>query len=175
MTTLYIGLGSNIHSESNLRAAAKMLRERFPDIIFSAVYRTAPQERADQEDFLNAVAKIETEERPEVILRILEEIENTLGKSPPFRFGPRTIDLDILLYGQEKIPNSQFSILNSQFSIPNSKLVIPHPRMESRRFVLEPLRELAPDDITVPFFGKTLTELLEQTYAQGCEKIPIVL
>lgn len=104
-----------------------MLREQFTSLIFSHVYRTAPQDITDQPEFLNAVARIETALSPEDLLTALQAIEKRLGKNPPFPKGPRTIDLDLLLYGtcvQEGPPT------------------LPHPRMYERRFVLEPLCEL---------------------------------
>src|SRR3989338_7615819 len=118
MTQIFLGLGSNIDPEMNLQKAAAMLREHFPSIIFSSVYRTAAREVEDQDDFLNAVAACATEKSPEEVHSILNGIEDSLGKAPPFRFGPRTIDLDLLLHGNQ-----------SQIANRKSELVIPHPRM----------------------------------------------
>lgn len=164
---IFIGLGSNIDPETNLRKAALMLHEHFPNIRFSSVYRTAAREVETQEDFLNAVALIQinqkTNKPPQEILSILQSIERALHKSPPYRFGPRTIDLDLLLYA-----DSQFSMLNSQ-------LVVPHPRMHERRFVLEPLCELIDSTLMHPVLKKSWKELLSTVQHQKCLKISVVL
>ncbi len=130
MSTVAIALGSNVDAARNLAAAATMLRARWPDIRFSRVYASAPVGYADQADFLNAAAAFETDEDARTIKARLEEIERTLGKATPFPSGPRTIDLDLLLYGDSIIEESG--------------LTVPHPRMHLRRFVLEPLRDLLP-------------------------------
>lgn len=83
MTNCYIGIGSNINPEENLKACAKMLRADYPGITFSSVYRTAARDAVDQEDFLNAVAKIETDETAEELYETLKAIEKELGKDPP--------------------------------------------------------------------------------------------
>ncbi len=144
MSTVYLSLGSNIDAEENLKAAATMLRAFFPDIRFSSVYRTEAQNYEDQADFLNAVASFHTGKSPATILTILQGIETMLWKDPPFRFGPRTIDLDILLYGDEMIHTHD--------------LKIPHPRMHERRFVLEPLSELIDLSATHPLLKKSWKE-----------------
>lgn len=95
---MFLGLGSNIDPEDNLRRAAKLLRKESPAIVFSSVYRSSAMYEEKQPDFLNAVARMETEMSPQTILCVLQKIESTLKKNPPIRFGPRTIDLDILLY-----------------------------------------------------------------------------
>lgn len=128
MTTVYIGIGSNIDAQANLQACAELLRAEYPTVEFSSVYKTAARDAEDQDDFLNAVARIETNEEPEEVQETLKAIEEKLGKNPPYDKGPRTIDLDILLYGEEIIDTDD--------------LTIPHPRMHERRFVLEPLCEL---------------------------------
>ncbi len=128
MTTVYIALGSNIDAERNLREAAALLRERFPGIRFSPIYRTKAMGYEDQADFLNGVAALETQETPEELQEALQAVERALKKAPPFRNGPRTIDLDLLLYGDEVL------------DLPG--LVLPHPRMHGRRFVLQPLLDL---------------------------------
>ncbi len=128
MTTVYLGLGSNIDPETNLKAAAVLLRARWPTIRFSPVYRTGAIGYEAQDDFLNAVARLETDERPPEIFDVMRSIEKALKKATPFKDGPRTIDLDLLLYGTLEIRDSGFEI--------------PHPRMHQRRFVLEPLMQL---------------------------------
>ena len=161
MLSVYIGLGSNIDPEDNLRKAAQMLRDDFPEIRFSHVYRTAPQDKTDQPEFLNAVAFLKTDEEAEDLAAMLEEIEVELDKDPPYPGGPRTIDLDILLYGSEHIGTED--------------LTIPHPRMHKRRFVLEPLIDIANGGLEHPVSGETLTELLDKVEDQPCTVTEIAL
>ena len=154
---IFIGLGSNISPKENLRKAAAMLRSHFPAIQFSPVYKSSAREVEDQDDFLNAVAACETEKSPEEVHSILKSIEESLGKAPPYRFGPRTIDLDLLLYGDL-----------SQPATINPQLVLPHPRMHERRFVLEPLYELIDANTLHPILKQSWKELLEQSLDQEC-------
>jgi 2-amino-4-hydroxy-6-hydroxymethyldihydropteridine diphosphokinase len=161
MATIYIGLGSNIDPEMNLPEAAALLRKNWPDIRFSSVFRSAPQEIPDQPDFLNAVAEIQSDDSPEEIIAALQKIERTLGKKPPFRYGPRTLDLDLLLYEDTVLTDPA--------------LTLPHPRMHRRRFVLEPLTELIDPDSFHPLLGQSWKELLEEVSFQPCEKDSLVL
>ena len=130
-----------------------MLREIWPHARFSSVYNTTAREFEDQPDFLNAVVEIETKLEPHAVLKRLQEIESSLGKAPPFKFGPRTIDLDLLLY--------------DDLILDDHDLVIPHPRMHQRRFVLEPLCELLDE--------KKWRDFLEQTQQQSCCKVNFTL
>ncbi len=137
-----------------MHAAAGLLRDHWPAIRFSSVYRTAPVGYTDQPDFLNAVAGFESDETTADVLSRLQQIERQLGKATPFKDGPRTIDLDLLLYGDV--------MLNEP------GLQLPHPRMGERRFVLEPLTELLPEDTGY-------SELLATVKDQELEKTEIVL
>jgi 2-amino-4-hydroxy-6-hydroxymethyldihydropteridine diphosphokinase len=132
MATIYVALGTNIDPENNIKAAATILRENHPTIRFSSVYRSAPLHHEDQDDFLNAVATFSAELSADATYDFLHKIEKKLRKRPLFRFGPRTIDLDLLLHGNDIVESSS--------------LTIPHPRMHERRFVLEPMLELIPED-----------------------------
>jgi 2-amino-4-hydroxy-6-hydroxymethyldihydropteridine diphosphokinase len=161
MSIVYIGIGSNINPEKNLKKVARLLRKEWPKIKFSSVYKTAPRELVDQPDFLNAVGAIETETAPEKMYEALEVIEKALGKAQPERFGPRTIDLDLLLYSNQIIHLET--------------LIIPHPRMHERRFVLEPLMELLDPNEKHPVLGMPWKKLLEETSNQRCERISTVL
>jgi 2-amino-4-hydroxy-6-hydroxymethyldihydropteridine diphosphokinase len=114
-----------------------------------------------QDHFLNAVARVETSDKPEDIQRHLRSIEEKLKKAPPFRFGPRTIDLDLLLY-DDQIAHAP-------------DLTLPHPRMHERRFVLEPLSELLNPRSRHPVLGKTWEELLRKTIDQECTPTNITL
>lgn len=139
-----------------MEAAAIMLRNKHPDIRFSSVYKTKARDAEDQPDFLNAVAAFENVESAVVILGELKEIERALKKNPPFPKGPRTIDLDLLLHGDELI-----SVTG---------LEVPHPRMHERRFVLEPLMELLGPTAKHPANGKTWKELLDGISGQHAQK-----
>jgi 2-amino-4-hydroxy-6-hydroxymethyldihydropteridine diphosphokinase len=160
MPAVYLGLGSNIDPEIHLKSAADELRKQWPQVRFSSVYTTTPLGYTDQHDFLNAVAMVNTDMQPEDIALHLRTIETTLHKSPPFRFGPRTIDLDLLLYGN---------------TIRKGELVIPHPRMHERLFVLEPLCEIIDPRSMHPELGVTWKQLLKKTMSQECEKIGLKL
>jgi 2-amino-4-hydroxy-6-hydroxymethyldihydropteridine diphosphokinase len=132
MVLAYIGLGSNLGDrEATIRAALERLAAS-PEIVVEAVSslrETDPVGYIDQPRFLNGAAALRTELQPRELLERLQEVERELGRdrSGP-RFGPRTIDLDLLLYGTEQIDENG--------------LEIPHPRLAERRFVLEPLAEL---------------------------------
>lgn len=128
IANITIGIGSNIDAENNIREAAHMLRKVWSDARFSSVYQTVARDYEDQPDFLNAAATFQTDLKPREVLQRLQEIETLLGKAPPFKFGPRTIDLDLLLY--------------DNLIVDEPGLHLPHPRMHQRRFVLEPLCDL---------------------------------
>jgi len=115
----------------------------------------------DQAPFLNAVAKIETEKSPEALFGISRNTEIALKKNTPHKYGPRTIDLDLLLYGDhvQETP----------------KLTVPHPRMHERRFVLEPLCELIETEETHPLLHISWKELFANTCEQRCKKVDISL
>ena len=133
MTEVYIGFGSNLgNRQNNINTALSLLGQlKEVDIVkVSSIIETDPLGGPKQDKFLNGVIKIMTTFSPDELLSALQVIENQLGRKREVRFGPRTIDLDILLYG-DKIINS-------------SKLKIPHPHMFEREFVMRPLREIAP-------------------------------
>jgi 2-amino-4-hydroxy-6-hydroxymethyldihydropteridine diphosphokinase len=129
VTLAYIGLGSNLgNRETLLRRAA----EAIGAVRLSPVIETEPWGYADQPRFLNAVAELETELRPRELLELLLDVERRLGRTRHGpRYGPRTIDLDLLLYGDEVIDEPG--------------LQVPHPRLAERLFVLEPLAALVPE------------------------------
>lgn len=169
----YIGIGSNVKAEENIRRALLLLRQRFPGLRVSGIYRTSAQEVMHQPDFLNAVAGIATLCTPGELLETLQRIERELGKAPPFRFGPRTIDLDILLYDDQILPNRKKWVTNQKQETGNEPLLIPHVRMHERRFVLEPLCELLPESAVHPVFGIPWRELLRETKEQRCDKLAL--
>lgn len=143
----YLSLGSNVgNREPHLRDAIARLDALGRVVAVSSFYETEPVEVADQAWFLNCVAALETLQLPDALMIKLLEIEREMGRERIQKKGPRTIDLDILLFGSE--------IVNS------TALTIPHPAMHQRRFVLEPLVEIAPE-AWHPVLRKTARELLE--------------
>jgi len=143
---VFLSLGSNVGDrEANLRDATTRLEALGSIVRASAFYETEPVDFLDQPWFLNCVVQLETGLSAETLLQRLLEIERAMGRERLQPKGPRLIDLDILLYGDEVI------------SQPG--LTIPHPAMQERRFVLAPLVEIAPD-IVHPVLHETAKELL---------------
>ena len=144
----YIGLGSNMGDKmAACRRALDLLSRAGRVTRVSSFYCTEPVGYPDQETFLNAVAELETDLSPLALLAACHVIEEELGRNRMFRWGPRTIDLDILLYG-DQVTNTV-------------ELAIPHPLMSARRFVLTPLCELAPHAVD-PVSKKTVSRLLKE-------------
>lgn len=133
MVKVYIGIGSNLgNRQENIKKAIQQIKnlEKTEIAGISSLIQTKPQE-ATGPDYLNAVLKIKTELQPYRLLECLQEIENNLGRKRSFKNCPRTIDLDILFYGNEKIKTK--------------KLTVPHPKIGEREFVKKPLFELEPE------------------------------
>jgi 2-amino-4-hydroxy-6-hydroxymethyldihydropteridine diphosphokinase len=149
-TTVYLSLGSNIGDRGkNLRAAIAALAEANVRLArISSFYETEPVDLREQPWFLNCVVQAETEVPPLDLLRALRGIESRMGSTKLVPKGPRLIDLDILLYGDE--------------SIDTPELQVPHPRMLQRRFVLVPLAEVAPH-LRHPSWDATAEEMLVRT------------
>ncbi|HKM81814.1 MAG TPA: 2-amino-4-hydroxy-6-hydroxymethyldihydropteridine diphosphokinase [Candidatus Acidoferrum sp.] len=133
MTTVYIALGTNVGDrEHNLREAIRQLAEAGIRILkISSIYETEPVDYLEQAWFLNAVLEAQTNLPALDLLHKLRAIESAMGSKKAFAKGPRLIDLDILLYGNDAIATPE--------------LQVPHPRMLERRFVLVPLAEIAPN------------------------------
>jgi 2-amino-4-hydroxy-6-hydroxymethyldihydropteridine diphosphokinase len=150
MTRVYLALGSNVGDRAkNLREALPLISDAGVRILRrSSVYETEPLGYLDQEWFLNSVVQGETELSSVELLRRLRAIEEQMGSKKAFANGPRLIDLDILLYGDETISQNE--------------LQVPHPRMLQRRFVLAPLAEIAPQ-LQHPGWSGTAQEMLGQT------------
>lgn len=149
MATVYLGLGSNVGDRVDYVKRAIELLGKHPLIEVtkvSSLYETEPLEYPDQQWFVNAVAEIQTALRPMPLLDALQGIEKQLQRQRIMRWGPRTIDLDILMYGDELLAEP--------------RLQIPHIRMHDRAFVLVPLAEIAPDAIH-PILGVSIEELAE--------------
>jgi 2-amino-4-hydroxy-6-hydroxymethyldihydropteridine diphosphokinase len=139
---VYVGLGSNLgEREATLRHALEHLEgdEEIEVVAVSTFRETDPVGYVDQPRFLNGAVALETELSPQALLERLLDVERRLGRTREGpRFGPRTIDLDLLLYGEEVVDERE--------------LAVPHPRLHERRFALEPLAELDPD-LVVPGRG----------------------
>ena len=146
MTRVAIALGSNIGDrEGSLRAAIAALAPFIRHLRVSTFHETAPVGVGSQPTFLNAAAVGETSLTPRALLDTLLAVEQSLGRERPFPGAPRTLDLDLILYD------------GAVLDVP--ELTVPHPRFRERRFVLEPLAEIAPD-WRDPVTGRTVEELL---------------
>jgi 2-amino-4-hydroxy-6-hydroxymethyldihydropteridine diphosphokinase len=152
----YVGLGSNLGDRAGhlLLAVRGMLDAGLDVIRLSSIYETEPVEYEDQPPFLNMVAELggSTLPSPEQTLARLLRIEYALGRTRDARMGPRTIDLDLLIFRDQQI--------ETEF------LTVPHPRLAARRFVLVPLNELIPGLIH-PLLGKSISQLLSETKDQS--------
>lgn len=141
MVTAYIGLGANLEDPSAQVEQAFEELAHLPEsrlVARSSLYSSAPVGYAEQPDFINAVAAVETRLSPRGLLDAMLDIEHTHGRNRTFRNAPRTLDLDLLLYG------------DAHFHEEN--LTLPHPRMHERAFVLLPLLEIAPG-LKIPGHG----------------------
>ena len=146
MADVYVGLGSNVgDAAAHLREAVERLARTLSVQEVSSAYWTEPVGLRDQPFFLNAVLRATTHLSPHDVLAVLKSIEDDMGRQRSVPLGPRLIDLDLLLYDHLRIEGPG--------------LMLPHPRMDERRFVLEPLAEIAPD-LAIQPGGPTAVELL---------------
>lgn len=154
----YLGLGTNLGDrEANLERARELLAdERLRVARVSSIYETEPRDLADQPWFLNQVIEVETSLLPMQLLERGLAVERKIGRVRRVAKGPRLIDIDLLLYDRAVVGAPP-------------KLELPHPRMTERRFVLEPLAELAPD-LRHPVTGRTAREMLAAVKAQDVRK-----
>ena len=145
--TVYLSLGSNLGDrQANLRNAMGRLLELGDVVEVSSLYETEPVEVTGQPWFLNCAVAVKTELMPREFLAGILGIEKSMGRVRTQPKGPRVIDIDILLFGAQTISTPQ--------------LTVPHPAMAERRFVLEPLAEIAPD-VVHPMLKKTARELMK--------------
>ncbi len=145
--TVYLAIGSNIEPKKNIALALKELSKIGKIAAISSFIKTRPEGFLNQADFLNGAVKFYTKLTPDALLKELKNIEQILKRNTPFRNGPRTIDIDIVFYGN--------LILKTPL------LTIPHPRAEKRFFVLKPLAEIAPNKIH-PVLRKQIRTLLKK-------------
>jgi 2-amino-4-hydroxy-6-hydroxymethyldihydropteridine diphosphokinase len=149
MTIAYIGLGSNLNDPiaqlHSARSAIRALTDT-QELACSSLFRSMPMGPSDQPDYVNAVMAVETGLPPNELLARLQTIEHAQGRvRNGLRWGPRTLDLDILLYGDQVIATDT--------------LTVPHAGLAEREFVLYPMAEIAPPDLQIPNAGK-LSDLL---------------
>lgn len=155
---VYLGLGSNVGDREEFIEQAIFLLEKNPAIQVtkrSSNYETEPEGGVDQPPFINAAVAIITKLPADKLLEICQEIETALGRDREMEWGPRTIDIDILLYDDQIISED--------------KLQVPHPLMHERMFVLKPLKEIAPTAIH-PVLEKSIEDLYEERKAEGGDK-----
>ena len=146
--TVYLGLGSNLGDRlSNLKRALSLLAQELTVCRVSSVYETVPWGYRDQPHFLNCVCHVDTFLEPGEVLALVKDVERRVGRLPSVQWGPRVIDVDMLLFGNRVIEEAG--------------LKIPHPRLWQRAFVLVPLAEIAPK-LVHPVCGLTILELLER-------------
>ena len=145
----YLGLGANLgEAQAAIRTAIAKLENQHLTVSRQAhLYRSPPMGPQDQPDFINTVIEVKTSLPPQGLLTHLQEIEQFMGRTPTRHWGPRVIDLDLLLY--------------ENLIVDEADLQIPHPHMHLRRFVLEPLAELAPDFV-IPGLDQTVQALVGQ-------------
>jgi 2-amino-4-hydroxy-6-hydroxymethyldihydropteridine diphosphokinase len=158
MKTVYLSAGSNLgNREEHLQRAIDLLdSNRLRIIRCSPVYETEPQDLPGQPWFLNLVLEARTDWFPIQLLAQTATVEQRLGRERRVAKGPRTVDIDILLY--------------SRFIIQARELTVPHPRMHLRRFVLQPLADLAPD-LRHPLLAKTVRQLLASVEGQTVRRV----
>ncbi|MFA6022324.1 MAG: 2-amino-4-hydroxy-6-hydroxymethyldihydropteridine diphosphokinase [Rhodospirillales bacterium] len=160
MASVYLGLGTNLGDRAaNLRTAIAALSQLGQVARLSRVYETAPLYVTDQPAFLNMAACLDTALAPQALLGQLKTLEDELGRVASRRYGPRLIDLDILLHGDNVV------------DLPH--LSIPHPRLTERRFALAPLADLAADVIH-PVAKLTIAQLLAALPADDDDQVIVV-
>ncbi|WP_048601103.1 2-amino-4-hydroxy-6-hydroxymethyldihydropteridine diphosphokinase [Rubeoparvulum massiliense] len=154
----YVALGSNIDNrEIHLEEAIEhlVMNPHVSLVETSAIYETDPVGVLDQSAFLNMAIHIKTTLSAQQLLHEMQMIEDKLGRERTVHWGPRTIDLDLLMYGEEEIEEEN--------------LIVPHPRMAERLFVLIPLADIG-ESLQIPGIQQTVKERIDHCLAQGCKK-----
>jgi len=158
MIQVYIGIGSNLDDPVTQVRKAITALHYLPDSVYratSSLYRSPPLDATAQPDYINAVSLLETSMTAEQLLDTLQAIEQQQGRMRAERWGPRTLDLDILLYGEK--------------TIRQDRITVPHPGLHERSFVLYPLQEINPD-LDIPGHG-SLKSLIQCCNASGLERL----
>ena len=160
LTTAYLALGSNVGERlEQMRSALKLLgAEGVVIVTASPVYQNRAIGMGDADPFLNAVVQMETTLEPELLLDLCLKVETQLGRVRTAGWSPRTIDIDVLVYGEAHVETE--------------RLQLPHPRIAERDFVLQPLVDIHPD---LKLFGRTVRELLEALPVVELEQVSEVL
>jgi 2-amino-4-hydroxy-6-hydroxymethyldihydropteridine diphosphokinase len=160
MSRAYLGLGSNIGDKTaNLKSAAALISadDKTRIVASSSMYSTAPVGYLDQDDFVNAVIEVETTLEPHALLELCQAAEKALRRIRKIRWGPRTLDVDVLLYD---------NLVSG-----DPVLTLPHPRMLERAFVLVPLAEIAPGLVVS---GRRVDEWLKEIGSEGIHPLDVI-
>lgn len=162
MSQVFLGLGSNLGDKyENLKQVLEMLDGRVGRLTaVSPIYQTSPFGIVNQPIFWNLCVKLETMLPPATLLKELKAIESEMGRVPTYHWGPRLIDLDILLY--------------DDLILQTETLTIPHSGLTKRPFVLIPLHDIAPE-LVHPVSGKPIKKMVTAVFENGLQKLPIVL
>ncbi len=159
MHTVYLSLGANLGDrQGHISQALELLRQQMTIPLVSSCYETAPVGYTAQPDFINIACQAHTELTPAELLRFVKQVEQRVGRLATFRYGPRQIDVDILLY--------------DELILETPELAIPHPHMAERAFVLAPLAEIAPHALH-PTLSRSIAELLAQTDQSGIRRMRV--
>jgi len=146
MTTVYLALGANVgDTRGNIEQAIKLLGESLSDIRSAPIYQSKAVGYTDQPNFLNTAVSGQTDLEPLALLTAIKQVEQQVGRTKTFRWGPREIDIDIIFYGNQILETEQ--------------LTLPHPAFRDRDFVLKPLTDLNPELID-PISAQTVSQLL---------------
>ncbi len=165
-----------MNAEQTLRSFASDLLRRYPQSTFSSLYRSAPLLRTDQDSFLNAVVRIQTSDSLDQFHAWMIDREQYYHKAPPYRFGPRTLDLDLLLFDDIILPSrSEWQESTKSVNPDDTRFFLPHLRLHERRFVLEPLCELLSASFLHPVLGQSYHSLLLDVLDQECTKTNLSL
>lgn len=153
--SIWVGLGANLGDASaTIKAALQHLREAAPRLQASSLYRSAAI-GAPGPDYINAVARFDSAASPEALLEHLQALEQRFGRTRPYPQAPRTLDLDLLLAGDEQRTSA--------------RLTLPHPRLLARAFVLRPMAEIDPH---LQLAGRPIGDWLSQVADQDCTRLP---